>query len=78
MISWSWEEVLLSTCQIFEKYYFDRLREAHLRLKPKKCHFAKREVLYLGYVVSNLGISANRSIVEAVEKFPIPTSTKQV
>ena len=35
---------------------FDRLREAHLRLKSKKCHFAKREVLYLGYVVSELGI----------------------
>ena len=27
----------------------DRLREAGLRLKPTKCHFAKEEVEYLGY-----------------------------
>ena len=26
-----------------------RLREAGLRLKPKKCYFAMREVEYLGY-----------------------------
>ena len=57
---------------------FNRLRDANLCLKPKKCHFVKREVLYLGYVVSESGISADKSKVEAVEKFPVPTSVKQV
>ena len=54
---------------------FNRLRDANLCLKPKKC---KKEVLYLGYVVSESGISADKSKVEAVEKFPVPTSVKQV
>ena len=57
---------------------FNRLRDANLCLKPKKCHFVKREVLYPGYVVSESGISADKSKVEAVEKFPVPTSVKQV
>jgi len=43
---------------------FERLREANLRLKPKKCHFAKNEVRYLGYVVSESGISADKSKVK--------------
>ena len=41
---------------------FDRLREAKLCLKPKQCHFAKREALYLVYVLSQSGISADKSI----------------
>ena len=57
---------------------FDRLRDANLCLKPKKCHFAKREVLYLGFVVSGSGISADKSKVEAVEKFPVPANVKQL
>jgi len=35
---------------------FARLRVAGLCLKPQKCSFAKREVTYLGYVVSSDGI----------------------
>ena len=57
---------------------FNQLQDANLCLKPKKCHFAKREVLYLGYVMSESGISADKSKVEAVKKFPVPTNVKQV
>ena len=57
---------------------FDRLRKENLCLKPKKCHFAKRKVLYLGHVVSQSGISADKSKVDSVEKCPIPTNVKQV
>ena len=57
---------------------FNQLQDANLCLKPKKCHFAKREVLYLGYVVSESGISADKSKAEAVKKFPVPTNVKQV
>jgi len=37
---------------------FSRLRQAGLRLKPRKCHLARRRVFYLGYVVSSEGINA--------------------
>ena len=35
---------------------FDRLRTAGLKLKPKKCHFAKQQITYLGHVISIKGI----------------------
>ena len=31
---------------------FDRLKQAVLKLKPSKCHFATKEVKYLGYFLS--------------------------
>lgn len=57
---------------------FRRLREAGLHLKPAKCHLAKREVGYLGYKVSNQGITADPSKVESVKEFPIRGNVKQL
>ena len=55
-----------------------RLKQAGLRLKPKKCHLAKRKVSYLGYVISNEGISADPVKVEAVKSYATPTDVKQL
>jgi len=55
---------------------FERLREANLWLKPKKCHFANNGVRC--YIVSESGISADKSKVEAVTSFPLPNSVKQL
>ena len=35
---------------------FGRLRAAGLKLKPKKCHFAKQQITYLGHVISANGV----------------------
>ena len=51
---------------------FERLRQFGLRLKPSKCHLAKCQVTYLGYSVSEGGISADSSKVDAVKRFPTP------
>ena len=56
----------------------DRLRQAGLRLKPSKCHFAKKEVAYLGYIVTEGGIAADPKKVEAVYNFPTPTNLKSL
>ena len=50
---------------------FGRFRQANLKLQPEKCFL---EVLYLGYVVSRKGISADVQKVEAVRSFPRPTN----
>ena len=55
-----------------------QLKQAGLRLKPKKCHLAKRKVSYLGYVISNEGISADPVKVEAVKSYATPTDVKQL
>jgi hypothetical protein len=41
------------------KKVFERLREAHLKLKPDKCHLLQKEVRYLGHSVSPEGISTD-------------------
>ena len=51
----------------------NRLSSAGLRLKPVKCHILQREVLFLGFLVSVKGISANPDKVRAVSEFPTPS-----
>ena len=50
----------------------ERLRQGGLKLKPKKCYLVQREVTYLGYIVSESGISADAGKVKAVKDFPVP------
>jgi len=51
---------------------FERFQNAQLKLKPEKCCLAGSEVVYLGYVVSKEGISADSKKVETVQCFPRP------
>ncbi|CAC5410726.1 unnamed protein product [Mytilus coruscus] len=57
---------------------FDRLKAANLTLKPSKCQFARKEVIYLGHKVSKKGVEVDKSKIETVESFPVPTTEKQV
>ena len=43
-----------------------KLGKAGLKLKPTKCHFAQRQVKYLGYLVSKDGVAVDSFKVEAV------------
>ena len=38
---------------------FQRLKQAGLKLKPRKCHLFRNKVKYLGYVVSNKGVETD-------------------
>ena len=71
VISRTWNEHLENL-----QLVFDRLREAGLSLKPKKCTFARRKALYLGHVVSEQGIEVDTEKVEKVRNYPIPTNVK--
>lgn len=55
-----------------------RLREAGLKLKPKKCHFFRREVHFLGHVVSQKGIKTDPSKVAHIVNCAIPTDVHEV
>ena len=54
----------------------DRLKQANLRLKPKKCQFGSPDIDYLGYHVSGDGLSTDKSKTEAIANFPWPTDLK--
>jgi len=53
-----------------------RFEEANLQLNPGKCKFAQPRVQYLGFVLSEDGISA--SLIKAVRDYPVPKSVKKV
>ena len=55
---------------------FSRFRAAGLQLKPVKCSFGGRKVVYLGFVVARDGISPDPQKVEAVRSFPQPHDVK--
>ena len=56
---------------------FNRLKEFHLKIKPKKCHFFDTIVFFLGHALSSEGISANPKKGDKVWDWPIPTNAKE-
>ena len=54
------------------KIVLERLCNANLTLKPKKCFFLQREVVYLGHVISQEGISPDPEKTSKVRQFPVP------
>jgi hypothetical protein len=57
---------------------FQRLRAANLKLKPKKCFLFKKEVKFLGHVVSQQGVATDPEKIQAVVEWPTPHSVKAV
>jgi len=57
---------------------FDRLRQAGLKLQPKKCSFGQKEVKYLGHIVSEKGIATDPDKVKIVKEYPPPTKVSEV
>ena len=57
---------------------FDRIRAAGLKLKPSKCQFLRKEVVFLGHVVSSDGIKTDPEKVKAVETWPVPLNVKEL
>ncbi|CAC5382706.1 Transposon Ty3-G Gag-Pol polyprotein [Mytilus coruscus] len=57
---------------------FDKLISAGLTLKPGKCLFARKEVIYLGHTISKEGVKVDTSKVDAVSSFSVPKNQKQI
>ena len=48
------------------KKVFQRIREAHLKLKSKKCNFFQHQVSFVGHIVSEDGISTDPAKVQKI------------
>lgn len=77
------DDILIASSSLGEhlqhlREVFARLRSANLRLKPKKCGLLRREVNFLGHIVSVEGIHPDPSKTARIEAYPRPTSVTEV
>lgn len=57
---------------------FGRIRKFNLKLQPDKCEFLRKEVGYLGHIITEKGVLPDPRKVSVIENYPRPTNTKQL
>ena len=57
---------------------FQRLQQAGLTLRGKKCQLGLTKVAYLGHVFSSHGMSPDGKKVDAIHSWPIPTKLQEL
>lgn len=55
-----------------------RLAKFGLTISPNKSHFCCKQLEFLGYILTEDGLSANLARTAAIRQFPRPTSVKEV
>jgi hypothetical protein len=60
------------------KLIFKRLREYRLKVQLDKSEFLGKEVKFLGHIVTPEGIKPNPKKIEAIQRFPIPKTAKDI
>ena len=53
-------------------------REEGIKLKPSKCSIRKKEVKFVGHVITDSGLKADDSKIEAINAIPSPTNRKEL
>ena len=60
------------------KVVFNKLRAAGLKLKPSKCDLFKKEIKYLGHVVSKEGVFTDPDKIKSVTEWLQPITVTKV
>ena len=56
----------------------EKLNEHHVKVNESKCEFFKKEVKYLGHIISAEGVKPNPKKVEAIKRAPCPKDLNQL
>lgn len=67
------EDIIVTGQNFFDhlnklRQVIERLRQANLKLKAKKCKFFQKEVTFLGHVVSDNGVKTDPVKTRVVEE----------
>ena len=65
-------------CLVNLRLVFERVAQANLKLKPKKCSLFQRETLYLGHIISGDGVRCDPDKIKAVKEWKPPRNLRQV
>jgi hypothetical protein len=57
---------------------FELLQKDQWKVKFSKCKFAQRQISYLGYVISDQGVSTDPIKISVVVQWPTPSSAKEL
>lgn len=57
---------------------FQRLRESNFKVQLNKSEFMKKETPFLGHIVTADGVKPDPNKIEAIQKFPMPQTTKEI
>ena len=49
-----------------------------LKINPAKCQFIRKEVQYLGHVITQEGLHPNKRLVEAVQNYTVPSNVQEL
>lgn len=64
---------LITLANIFEKLICN-----NIKLRPSKCEFFKKQVKFLGHIISSQGISQDPEKLAAIKQIPPPKTRKQL
>lgn len=56
----------------------ETLKSANFRIQPDKSEFLKKEVEFLGFIVSHNGLKPNCKKIEAIQNYPQPKKLKEL
>lgn len=75
---------ILTFSKVFEAHLqhlrvlLEKLKEANIKVKTSKCKIACEDMVFLGYKISNNGISIDESRIQALKSYTRPQKAKQV
>lgn len=57
---------------------FQRLRKYNLKVNPTKCNFLRKEVTYLGHLITDEGIKTDPLKYEVIKNYPTPANADEI
>jgi hypothetical protein len=69
----TFQEQLLNLRNVFQRF-----REVHLKLNPRKCQLLQKEVRYLGHIVSSEGTTTDPEKMKAVWEWLTPKNKHEI